>query len=145
MSSRFSLKPVSLSECLTAQRRIPELATGASLARYERKIAAAPFLALVAYQQHHIIGFKLGFALSPQCFYSWLGGVVPSYRSQGVARALLQYQERWAKAHGYQEIQVKSMLCFSAMRAMLAKYQYLQLTANSQIDADTKIVFSKLL
>ncbi|MCG7571885.1 hypothetical protein MHM89_18470 [Pseudoalteromonas sp. CNC9-20] len=70
MSSRFSLKPVSLSECLTAQRRIPELATGASLARYERKIAAAPFLALVAYQQHHIIGFKLGFALSPQCFYS---------------------------------------------------------------------------
>lgn len=46
-------------------------------------------------------GYKIGYELSPDVFYSFSGGVVPEYRRQGIARALLSEQHRIAGELGY--------------------------------------------
>ena len=46
-------------------------------------------------------GYKIGYEFSPDVFYSFSGGVVPEYRHQGIARALLGEQHRIARELGY--------------------------------------------
>ncbi|MBK7940001.1 MAG: GNAT family N-acetyltransferase [Lewinellaceae bacterium] len=38
---------------------------------------------------------KTNFLALPDTFYSWLGGVLPEYRRQGVATQLMQHQHDW--------------------------------------------------
>lgn len=45
--------------------------------------------------------YKIGYELSPDVFYSFSGGVVPEYRRQGIARALIGEQHRIATDLGY--------------------------------------------
>lgn len=58
--------------------------------------------------ENEAVGFKLGYELDPQKYYSWLGGVVEKYRGLGVAGLLMQAQHDWAKSHGFNVIETKS-------------------------------------
>lgn len=51
------------------------------------------------------IAFKAGYALSEKKYYSWLGGVDPAYRRQGVAAALMQRQHDWLRTQGYELVE----------------------------------------
>jgi ribosomal protein S18 acetylase RimI-like enzyme len=104
-------------------------------------------LLLVAEAAGEIVGFKLGYALSGQGFYSWLGGVVPSCRGQGVARRLLELQEEIVRARGYATITVKSRNRFPAMLKMLIAHQYRIVAVEPPTwpGDEEKIVFEKLL
>ena len=42
-----------------------------------------------------LVGFKLGYAHTPTRYYSWLGGVDPEYRRQGIAGGLMHRQHAW--------------------------------------------------
>src|SRR3712207_6730465 len=46
-------------------------------------------------------GYKVGFGVSPEVFYSWVGGVVKGGRRQGIASRLMETQHAMAKALGY--------------------------------------------
>jgi GNAT superfamily N-acetyltransferase len=51
-----------------------------------------------------------------------LGGVSPSSRKQGVASALLVYQEEWVQSRGYHKLRVKSMNHYpNMMRFLIGK------------------------
>ena len=54
-------------------------------------------VSLVAYSQGKPCGFKVGYALDSETFFSWIGGVVDAARRQGVARALMQEQHAIAR------------------------------------------------
>ncbi len=41
------------------------------------------------------VAFKLGYALDDATFYSWLGGVHPTYRGLGIAHELMTTQHDW--------------------------------------------------
>ena len=41
-------------------------------------------------------------------FYSWLGGVLLQYRRNGIAKALAEAQEVWAREQGYSCINFKT-------------------------------------
>lgn len=47
------------------------------------------------------VGYKIGYEVSPEVFYSFSGGVLPEYRGQGIARALIVEQHRIAAQLGY--------------------------------------------
>ena len=49
----------------------------------------------------HLVGFKAGYAMSQLRYYSWLGGVHPSLRRQGVASKLMALQHAWLVERGY--------------------------------------------
>ena len=69
-------------------------------------------------------GFKVGYADTPERFYSWLGGVAPDFRGRGVAVRLLQSQEAWCRAQGFATVEVKTYNRFRAMLQMLVRSGY---------------------
>lgn len=71
-----------------------------------------------------IVGFKIGYPINEQHFYSWLGGVIPEYRGNGIAQQLLAEQERRVAERGYTLLSVKSMNRFPGMLCLLIKNGY---------------------
>lgn len=62
-----------------------------------------------------LLGFKLGYARSSDVFYSWLGGIHPSIRRQGVGRQLMQLQHSWARERGYAFVETRTRTSNNAM------------------------------
>ncbi|WP_236688356.1 GNAT family N-acetyltransferase [Photobacterium kishitanii] len=89
------------------------------------RLAHQPALILVAEYQQQLVGVKVGYALSEQVFYSWLGGVLACGRGLGIAQKLLEAQEAWVMAQSsYTMINVKSRNCFPAMVRLLFRNGY---------------------
>lgn len=55
-----------------------------------------------------ITAFKLGYRRGEDLFYSWLGGVVPAARRQGLASRLTTMQHEWALSRGYEWIETRT-------------------------------------
>lgn len=104
---------------------IPEFTKKYSLNDFYERIGDRTYLPLIYFKHNKPVGFKLGYALSEEVFYSWLGGVLPDYRRKGIARYLLQMQEKWAREQGYKYVKVKSMNVFPDMLHMLIDNKYL--------------------
>lgn len=56
-----------------------------------------------------VIGYKIGYELDNNRFYSWLGGVDPNFRKHGIASVLMQKQHQYLKEKGYSVVQTKTM------------------------------------
>lgn len=61
-------------------------------------------ISLIAYKDQTPIAFKVGYELKPEIFYSWLGGVLPSHRGQGLARQLMEFQHQQLIEQGYKKV-----------------------------------------
>jgi GNAT superfamily N-acetyltransferase len=62
-----------------------------------------------------LLGFKLGYPRGDGVFYSWLGGIHPSIRRQGVGRRLMQLQHEWARERGYRFVETRTRATNNAM------------------------------
>lgn len=125
--------------------RIPELDRYLSLEQLEERLSGE-HLVLVAEVDEELAGFKIGYAETEQRFYSWLGGVLTSYRCLGIAQELLEFQESWASVRGFKEISVKSMNRFPSMLRFLIKNGYSIYGIESFDDAEhERILFVKKL
>ena len=123
---------------------VPELDRGLSLGEFKSK-APAGALVLLCRVEEKSVGFKIGYPISENEFYSWLGGVLPEYREQGVAQQLLDSQERWVRNQGYTKISVKSMNRYSSMIRFLVKNGYQIVKVGRFGTKDERIHFQKSL
>ncbi|MCE9555686.1 MAG: GNAT family N-acetyltransferase [Planctomycetes bacterium] len=71
---------------------------------------------LVASLDDQPVGFFAGFELKPGVFFSWLFGVLPDYRRNGIATQLMDAVQAWAMQHGYESIRFE---CHNQHRPML--------------------------
>ncbi|XQY90000.1 GNAT family N-acetyltransferase [Metabacillus sp. HB246100] len=71
--------------------------------------AKSNVIVLTAMKNSKVIGYKIGYELTPHMFYSWLGGVDPTYRKNGIASQLMSRQHSLLKEKGYRVVQTKSM------------------------------------
>ena len=62
-----------------------------------------------------LLGFKLGYERGQGTFYSWLGGIHPSIRRQGVGSRLMQLQHDWARERGYRFVETRARTANNAM------------------------------
>lgn len=72
--------------------------------------------AWVTFSKGQVVGCKLGYERKPGHYYSWLGGVHPSFRGQGIARELMLQQHAWCAQQGYHRIRTQT---YNQWRAML--------------------------
>ena len=112
----FIIREASPAELLWVHECIPEFPGKASLEFYTERMKHRLHLGLVAEKDGKLLGFKVGYQSdTPDTFYSWMGGVRPEFRNQGIADALAEYQENWAKEKGFKAIYFKTRNRFPAM------------------------------
>lgn len=112
----FSIREASPSELLWVHECIPEFPGKASLYFYTERLKHRLNLALVAEKDGELLGFKVGYqSETPDTFYSWMGGVRPEFRKYGIAAALAEYQENWAREKGFKSVFFKTRNRFPAM------------------------------
>ncbi len=114
---------VALERLYAVYSALPEFANKEPLDSLRQR-AGDRYLALVYCVDGQDVGFKLGFALNSEEFYSWLGGVLPDFRGSGAAQAMLDTQEAWARGEGFQRLRVKSMNRYPAMLRLLIRNGY---------------------
>ena len=91
-----------------------------------------------------LVGFKLGYALKPRLYYSWLGGVDEEHRRQGIALRLTQDQHDWARGNGYREIETGLVSSNIAMLSLNLKVGF-QVTGTHTRTSGPRIIMSKQL
>ena len=87
---------------------------------YTERFKGVAHLILVAETDAKIIGFKVGYERDDY-WYSWLGGVHPDYRRQGIANLLADEQDRWAQRQGYPHVTCKTRNYNKAMQIWALK------------------------
>ena len=116
MTSQFIIREASIEEVVQLSTQIPEFIAPHGIAEYQKRLAGVPSLVLVAYDDKHPVGFKVGYEREKDgSFYSWMGAILPNYRHQGVAKLLANRQEAWAANQGYQCIRFKTRNRLKAM------------------------------
>ncbi|QPB82887.1 GNAT family N-acetyltransferase [Pseudoalteromonas rubra] len=140
----------SIDDMLVVEQQIPEFSNPKTREQILQRLAGRTNLALIVSCNGQPVAYKLGFEQAPKQFYSWLGAVIPKYRGQGMARALLLEQERWCREQGISHIEVKTMNRFKTMMQMLVSHDYhiaelTQPAASSQTLLDMQIRFRKAL
>lgn len=74
------------------------------------KIASKPdLLVIIALDGKKVVGYKIGYEINSDKFYSWLGGVNANYRNDGIASMLMEKQHHHLKEIGYKIVQTKTM------------------------------------
>ncbi len=102
-------------------------------------------LILLVYDAKKLIGFKVGYRYNNTTFYSWVGGVLPTYRKNGIAQKLIHLQHQWATEHQYQKIRTKSMNRFKPMLILNLKNGFDIVQVYTNDSQQTKIIFEKKL
>jgi predicted GNAT superfamily acetyltransferase len=70
------------------------------------RIANMPDVSLFgATEAGALIGFKLGYAMTQEKYYSWLGGVRADCRRRGIAAELMRRQHAWLAQRGYRVVE----------------------------------------
>jgi ribosomal protein S18 acetylase RimI-like enzyme len=117
-SGSVTIRQSNIETIVGLSNQIPEFDHPPGPENYRRRFQGVPHLILLAKVGDRPAGFKVGYERD-QGFYSWMGGVLPEFRRMGVARALAEAQENWAKSQGYSSItfktrnQHKGMLLFA--------------------------------
>ena len=130
--------------------QIPEFDAGdggLDLAELSRRLSGRSALVLIGSVDDEPVGFKAGYDRDADgSWYSWIGGVLPGRRSQGVAVALLEAQETWAIAAGFERIYVKTRNGHRGMLRLLVKrgYDILQVDPRD-LPSDNRLLLSKRL
>ena len=144
--SSLSLRAATPAEIHVLYAGLPEFAALHGERDIQARLAGRVSHLLIALCDGVPAGFKIGYALDDTVFYSWLGGVLPPFRRQGIAQFLLQAQQAWALNQGYHRIEVKTRNSFPAMLMMLIKngYQLIELEKAESV-ADNRLRLAKVL
>ncbi|SOE21936.1 Acetyltransferase (GNAT) domain-containing protein [Spirosomataceae bacterium TFI 002] len=120
MLKSFEISNGSIEEVVQVMEMLPEfnfpLKTKQEI---NEKLFGRKHQILIAKSETDFVGFKLSYDLGDNVLYSWLGGVLPSFREKGIAKALAKHQENWAITNGFTKVRFKTlnkhkaMLCFA--------------------------------
>ena len=111
----------------------------------QRIVEHQKLLSVLAYSNNVLTGFKVGYPYDEIIFYSWIGGVLPKFRRQGIAKHMALLQEQHAIQNGYKRLKKKSMNRFKAMMITNLKNGFNITKVYTNTKGQTKIVFEKEL
>lgn len=92
-----------------------------------------------------LLGFKAGYEQKKSRFYSWIGGVSPLHRGQGIAGQLMKTQHNWCYHHGYTSIQTKTKNRWKQMLILNLKHGFDVIGTYTDETGEPKIILEKRL
>lgn len=75
---------------------------------FEKMKEREHLLTILAMEDGKAVGYKVGYALSEETYYSWYGGVEEAYRKRGIAGGLMDLQHDLVRKAGYRTIQTNT-------------------------------------
>ncbi len=89
------------------------------------KMKSKPHLLVqTAMAGERVIGYKMGYPLDDDTFYSWLGGVDPEYRENGIASMLMEKQHEYLTEMGFKMVRTKTMNKWRGMLILNIKHGF---------------------
>lgn len=95
--------------------------------------------------QGRLLGLKLGYERNRGVFNSWIGGVAPEARGQGISAALMTAQHGWAKEAGFRGLETATRQPNRAMAILNLKAGFMVAGLDATPGEPTKIVYYKPL
>ena len=121
-----------------------QLFDDADLDFFKKRIRAhEDIFTVIARNEGQLIGFKMGYPILDNTFYSWIGGVIMPFRNKGIANRLAQIQEDWVKENKFAVLKTKSMNRFKPMMMLNLKRGFDITKVYTNEKGQTKIVFRK--
>lgn len=99
----------------------------------------------VAMEGTNVIGYKIGYGIDNEKFYSWLGGVDQKYRNTGVASKLMGKQHQYLKEQGFKTVQTKTMNKWRSMLILNIKTGFDIIGTYTNEKGEFKIILEKIL
>jgi GNAT superfamily N-acetyltransferase len=90
-----------------------------------------------------LVGLKMGYERNRGVFNSWIGGVSPDYRGQGLAARLMTAQHDWAKRAGFVGIETATRQHNRAMGIVNFKGGFVVAGLDVVPGKETKVIFYK--
>ena len=143
---KLTIREAPIEELHKLNKQIPEFIDPYPLSEFQARLSGRRWIGLVAEVDKIAVGFKLGYALNTTVFYSWLGGVLPDFRKQGVAKALVNVREKRVRKLGFKTIKVKSRNKHTNMLHLLLANDYeIIKTKQYPKNSENRITFFKVL
>lgn len=99
----------------------------------------------LAMENEEVIGYKIGYELETDGFYSWLGGVDENHRNTGVASKLMNKQHLYLKEKGYKIVQTKTKNKWRSMLVLNIKNGFDVIGTYTDSAGELKIILEKEL
>ncbi len=105
----MTVREGNIEEIVKLSGHIPEFVHPYQKDIYEERFSGCTHLILVAEDDGQLVGFKAGYdRYRDGSFYSWMGGLLPSHRGQGIYQRLTREMEKWAAKNGFSHILLKT-------------------------------------
>jgi predicted GNAT superfamily acetyltransferase len=105
-----------IEEVVALSRAVPEFVQVYEEEAYIRRLSQRTHLILIAEVDGAPAGFKVCYqSETPGIVYSWMGAVLPAYRKSGLAAAMADRQQDWARRQGFHTIRFKTRNRFIQM------------------------------
>jgi len=146
MTEEIKIKETAINEVVEINKTIREF-DSYSKEYIERRYKGKDKLIIVAHVDEQPAGYLVGYdQFADGSFYCWMVGVNPDFRRKGILKALMNYQEKWARKRGYTKIKIKTGNKLREMLAYLVKYGFF-FTEVIQYPAveDNKILLEKTI
>lgn len=99
----------------------------------------------IAYTNEIIVGYKIGYALNREQFYSWLGGVTIEYRNHGIATTLMELQYQHVLDSGYKIIQTHTKNKWRSMLLLNIKNGFDIIGTYTDKEGEPKIILERTM
>lgn len=99
----------------------------------------------LALNHQQIVGYKIGYALNSNQFYSWLGGVEDDYKRQGIASKLMERQHRLLKEKGYNVVRTHTKNKWRAILLLNIQSGFDIIGIYTDKEGEAKIILEKEL
>jgi len=114
MEANLVIKKGTIQQAIEISKQIPEFENPYEVSDYEKRLTNKMHLILIAFWQGKPAGFKVGFQVEDH-FYSWMGGVIPEFRTNKIAKNLASFQQNYVKEMGIRKIKMKTRNKHKAM------------------------------
>lgn len=112
---------------------------------HERFSAYRHGLVLLAWEEQTLIGYKIGYERKTHHYYSWLGGIHPDWRKQGIGAQLMVLQHQWCRDHHYHTIRTHTKNKWREMLILNLRHGFDIIGTLTDEQGEPKLILEKKL
>ncbi len=145
---RITIVESPIEDAVAVNRTVTEFESPYNTVHFNQRIFGKPHLILVGQVNEVSAGYLVSYEDRhyPSSFYVWMAGVNSKFRKKGVLKAMMQYQENWAKEKGYKKLVLKTRNSRREMLSYLIAhgYNFVEVIPKEKIE-DTEILAEKII